>query len=74
MVIGWGSGSYTLDYVVPPIDAITAHIGSSGNITSSLTNDITAAVTAAEGKDVAIVFANAYVFLFTILTYVLIWD
>jgi beta-glucosidase len=50
-----------LDYVVPPIDAITSHVGSSGVVTSSLSNNINAAVSAAKGKDVAIVFANAYV-------------
>ena len=55
----WGSGSYSLANVVPPIDAITSHIGSSGVVTSSLSNDINAAVAAAKGKDVAIVFANA---------------
>jgi len=55
----WGSGSYTLENVVPPIDAITNHIGNSGIVSSSLSNDINAAVTTARGKDVAIVFANA---------------
>ena len=57
----WGSGSYSLDNVVPPIDAITGHIGNGGVVTSSLSNDIKAAVAAAKGKDVAIVFANAWV-------------
>lgn len=57
----WGSGSYSLDNVVPPIDAITSQVGSSGVVTSSLSNDIKAAVAAARGKDVAIVFANAWV-------------
>ena len=57
----WGSGSYSLENVIPPIDAITGHIGSSGVVTSSLSNDINAAVAAARGKDVAIVFANAWV-------------
>lgn len=57
----WGSGSYTLDYVIPPIDAIKSHIGNSGVVTSSLSYDINAAVSAARGKDVAIVFANAWV-------------
>ncbi|KAF9653741.1 glycoside hydrolase family 3 protein [Thelephora ganbajun] len=59
MVVGWGSGSYTLENVVPPIDAITNRIGSSGVVTPSLSNNIGAAVAAARGKDVAIVFANA---------------
>jgi len=57
----WGSGSYSLDNVVPPIDAITSQVGNSGIVTSSLSNDINAAVATARGKDVAIVFANAWV-------------
>ena len=55
----WGSGSYSLDNVVPPIDAITSQVGNNGTVTSSLSYDINAAVAAARGKDVAIVFANA---------------
>lgn len=55
----WGSGSYTLEYVIPPIDAIKSHVGNAGVVTSSLSNDIRAAVSVAKGKDVAIVFANA---------------
>jgi beta-glucosidase len=55
----WGSGSYTLDYVVPPIDAIKNHVNTTAVVTSSLSNDINAAVSAAKGKDVAIVFSNA---------------
>jgi beta-glucosidase len=50
-----------LDYVVPPIDAIKSHVGYSTVLTTSLTNDINAAASAAKGKDVAIVFANAWV-------------
>jgi beta-glucosidase len=57
----WGSGSYSLDYVVPPIDAIKSYIGKTGVVTSSLSNDINAAISTAKGKDVAIVFTNAYV-------------
>lgn len=57
----WGSGSYSLDYVVPPIDAIKSHVGKTGVITSSLSNNINGAISAAKGKDVAIVFTNAYV-------------
>lgn len=48
-----------MEYVVPPINAIKSHIGNTGIVTSSLSNDINAAVSAARGKDVAIVFANA---------------
>lgn len=57
----WGSGSYSLDNVIPPVNAIISHVGDSGVVTSSLSNDINAAVAAARGKDVAIVFANAWV-------------
>lgn len=60
MVVGWGSGSYALTYVVPPIDSITTKItGSGGTVTSSLSNDINAGVNAARGKDAAFVFVNA---------------
>lgn len=55
----WGSGSYSLDHVVSPIDAIKSRIGNTGVVTSSLSNDINAAISTAKGKDVAIVFANA---------------
>jgi beta-glucosidase len=57
----WGSGSNSLDFVVPPIDALTSYIGTSATITTSLSNDLDAGPTAAKGKDMAIVFANAYV-------------
>lgn len=59
MLSRWGSGSYSLEHVVPPIDAIQSHVGSTSVVTSSLSNDINRAVAAAKGKDVAIVFANA---------------
>ncbi|KAG8852172.1 hypothetical protein FRB91_006909 [Serendipita sp. 411] len=60
MVVGWGSGSYFLDWVVPPIDSLTAQMtNAGGSITSSLSNDINAGVAAARGKDVAVVFVNA---------------
>ncbi|KAL0573526.1 hypothetical protein V5O48_008431 [Marasmius crinis-equi] len=59
MVIGWGSGSNSLDFVVPPVDAITSFVGSSATITTSLSNDLNAGPKAAAGKDAAIVFANA---------------
>jgi beta-glucosidase len=46
---------------VPPIDAITSFFGSSATITSSLSNDLNDGAKAAQGKDVCLVFANAYV-------------
>lgn len=48
-----------MDYVVPPIDAIKSHVNTTAVVTSSLSNNINAAVSAAKGKDVAIVFSNA---------------
>ncbi|KAJ2914198.1 hypothetical protein MD484_g6200, partial [Candolleomyces efflorescens] len=59
MSVGWGSGSNSLEFLVPPIDAITSFAGSSATITSSLSNDLNAGVNAARGKDVAFVFVNA---------------
>ncbi|KAF9484950.1 glycoside hydrolase family 3 protein [Pholiota conissans] len=59
MSVGWGSGSNNLDFIVPPIDALTSYIGSSATITTSLSNDLDDASNAAKGKDMAIVFANA---------------
>ncbi|KAL0572974.1 hypothetical protein V5O48_008988 [Marasmius crinis-equi] len=59
MVIGWGSGSNNLDFVVPPVDAIQSHIGDSANVTTSLSNDPSDGSEAAEGKDAALVFVNA---------------
>ncbi|KAG7447637.1 glycoside hydrolase family 3 protein [Guyanagaster necrorhizus] len=59
MSVGWGSGTNSLQYIVPPIDAITEFVGNSATITSSLSNDLSAGPAAAKGKDLAIVFANA---------------
>ncbi|PPQ63349.1 hypothetical protein CVT24_006722 [Panaeolus cyanescens] len=59
MSVGWGSGSNNLDFLVPPIDALTSHIGSSATITTSLSNDLNAGQNAARGKDMAFVFVNA---------------
>ncbi|KAF8968285.1 glycoside hydrolase family 3 protein [Flammula alnicola] len=59
MSVGWGSGSNSLAFIVPPIDALTSYIGTSATITSSLSNDLTAGPNAAKGKDMAFVFANA---------------
>ncbi|KAJ6462450.1 glycoside hydrolase family 3 protein [Mycena sanguinolenta] len=63
MTIGqvqWGSGSNSLDFTVPPITALNQTFASTGAVvTTSLTNDDTAAAKAAKGQDVAIVLANA---------------
>ncbi|KAF9453634.1 glycoside hydrolase family 3 protein [Macrolepiota fuliginosa MF-IS2] len=59
MSIGWGSGSNSLEFIVPPIDAITSFVGSSATITTSLSNDLDAGANAARGKNVCLVFANA---------------
>ncbi|KAJ7479592.1 glycoside hydrolase family 3 protein [Mycena latifolia] len=59
MVIGWGSGSNSLLFTVPPITAIQNFVGTSATIATSLSNDLSAGPAAAKGKDVAIVFVNA---------------
>ncbi|GLB42481.1 putative glycoside hydrolase family 3 protein [Lyophyllum shimeji] len=59
MSIGWGSGSNSLEFIVPPIDAITSFVGTSATTASSLSNDLDAGASAARGKDVALVFVNA---------------
>lgn len=59
MSIGWGSGSNSLQFIVPPIDAINSFVGKSATITTSLSNDLNDGVNAAKGKDVALVFVNA---------------
>ncbi|KAF8896680.1 glycoside hydrolase family 3 protein [Infundibulicybe gibba] len=59
MSIGWGSGSNSLEFIVPPIDAITSFVGASATITTSLSNELDDGVNAAKGKDVAFVFVNA---------------
>ncbi|KZW03718.1 hypothetical protein EXIGLDRAFT_634970 [Exidia glandulosa HHB12029] len=62
LAIGWGSGTTTLDYVVPPITALQQRIGAQGNKTvlaQSLSNDIDPGVSAARGKSAAIVFCVA---------------
>ncbi|KAG6876137.1 hypothetical protein C0992_000763 [Termitomyces sp. T32_za158] len=51
-------GLNSLEFIVPPIDAITSFVGTSANITSSLSNNLTAGPAAATGKDVAFVFVN----------------
>lgn len=58
----WGSGTNSLAFLIPPINALKDHIAASGNHTtliSSLTDDQSDAVAAAKGADVAIVFVNA---------------
>jgi len=59
MSIGWGSGSNSLDFIVPPIVAIEDWVPSTTTITQSLSNDLNAGVKAATGKPVAFVFVNA---------------
>ncbi|KAJ7033558.1 glycoside hydrolase family 3 protein [Mycena alexandri] len=59
MSIGWGSGSNSLAFIVPPITAIQSFVGTSATIATSLSNDLTAGPAAAKGKDVALVFVNA---------------
>ncbi|KAJ4501109.1 glycoside hydrolase family 3 protein [Lentinula lateritia] len=60
MVIGWGSGSNNVEFTVPPIDAITDFAQGFATISSDITsNDLTGGPAVAEGKDLAIVFANA---------------
>ncbi|KAF9533583.1 glycoside hydrolase family 3 protein [Crepidotus variabilis] len=59
MVVGWGSGSNSLDFVVPPIDALTSYLGNSATLTSSLSNNLNDGANAAKGKDMTFVFVNA---------------
>ncbi|KAF8646427.1 hypothetical protein AX16_007220 [Volvariella volvacea WC 439] len=63
MSVGWGSGSNSLEFIVPPIDAITTHVRQNGAqgaaIQSSLSNDLNEGERVARGKDVAFVFVNA---------------
>ncbi|KAF8609380.1 beta-glucosidase [Ceratobasidium sp. AG-I] len=58
---GWGSGTAEYPYLVNPLDAIKTKASSIGaTVTSSLSDtDLTAAATAARGKDVALVFISA---------------
>ncbi|KAJ7728884.1 glycoside hydrolase family 3 protein [Mycena metata] len=60
VTIGWGSGSNSLLFTVPPITALNqTFTGAGAVVTTSLTNDLTAGPKAAQGQDVAIVFVNA---------------
>ncbi|KAJ7926272.1 glycoside hydrolase family 3 protein [Mycena leptocephala] len=60
MEIGWGSGSNSLDFTVPPITALNqTFVGTGAVVTTSLSNDETAGAKAAHGQDVAIVLVNA---------------
>ncbi|KAG9128108.1 hypothetical protein FRC07_004724 [Ceratobasidium sp. 392] len=58
---GWGSGTAEYPYLINPLDAIKTKASSIGaTVTSSLSDtDVSAAATAARGKDVAIVFISA---------------
>ncbi|KAF8580003.1 glycoside hydrolase family 3 protein [Ramaria rubella] len=60
VVMGWGSGTISIDFVADPIDAISTYAKTIGaEVTSSPSNDIDAGVQAAIGADVALVFVNA---------------
>ncbi|KAJ7681636.1 glycoside hydrolase superfamily [Mycena rosella] len=60
MTIGWGSGSNSLQFTVPPSTALNQTFVAAGSVvTTSLSNDVTAGAKAAKGKDVAIVLVNA---------------
>ncbi|KAL0064857.1 hypothetical protein AAF712_008254 [Marasmius tenuissimus] len=59
MIMGWGSGSVILDFVIPPVEAVKSFIGDSVEVVTSLSNNVTEGSAAAEGKDVALVFVNA---------------
>lgn len=60
-ILGWGSGSAGLPYLVTPLDAITAKASTTGtSVTSSLSDtDLTAAKKAATGASYALVFISA---------------
>ncbi|TRM67542.1 glycoside hydrolase family 3 protein [Schizophyllum amplum] len=59
MSIGWGSGSNSLEFIVPPVDAISEVVNGTATVTTSLSNDIDDAKKAAAGQDVCFVLANA---------------
>ncbi|KAF7341180.1 Glycoside hydrolase family 3 protein [Mycena venus] len=60
MTIGWGSGSNSLEFTVPPITALNQTFVAAGAVvTTSLSNDATAGPKAAKGQDLAIVLVNA---------------
>jgi beta-glucosidase len=62
MSIGWGSGTNSVEFLIPPIDAIKQYTGKETTITESLSNDLNAGVAAARGKDAALVFVFAWVY------------
>ncbi|KAJ7217263.1 hypothetical protein GGX14DRAFT_602743 [Mycena pura] len=57
----WGSGSNSLQLIVPPISALQRFVGTSESVSiaTSLVNDRTAGPIVDKGKDLAIFFANA---------------
>ncbi|KAF7425938.1 hypothetical protein PC9H_008300 [Pleurotus ostreatus] len=59
MSVGWGSGSNSLEFVVPPVDALMSENAGAATLATSLSNDLNAGANAARDKDVAFVFANA---------------
>ncbi|KAJ7209261.1 glycoside hydrolase family 3 protein [Mycena pura] len=60
MTIGWGSGSNSLEFTVPPVTALNQTFAAAQvAVTMSLSNDLAAGPAAAAAKDVAIVLVNA---------------
>ena len=59
--MGWGSGTAEFPYLVDPLSAISSHAADDGTTvrTSISDSDLTAAVAAATGVEVAFVFVNA---------------
>ncbi|KAF8310466.1 glycoside hydrolase [Clavulina sp. PMI_390] len=60
--VGWGSGTNSLAFLIPPIDAIKSFLAASGSKTQlimSLTDNDSAAIAAARNAETAIVFVNA---------------
>jgi beta-glucosidase len=69
-MLRWGSGSNSLEFTVPPIDALRAEFsGTRTEISTSLSNNLDAALNAAADKDVAVVFVNACVPSLCIMSY-----
>ncbi|KAJ7208937.1 glycoside hydrolase family 3 protein [Mycena pura] len=60
VTIGWGSGSNSLEFTVPPVAALNQTLAAARvTVSMSLSNDLKTGPKAAAGKDVAIVLVNA---------------
>jgi hypothetical protein len=65
MLCRWGSGTNSLTYLLPHITSIQAQVnatiaaGHATTLTTSISNDLAAAMIAADGVDVALVFVNS---------------